>query len=163
LEQFVAILGASELTYMEARKSQNEQDWIRANEGALHYFGGNTSALIPDNTRTAVSRSDPYEPGLNQAFDDFALHYGLVILPTRVRRPRDKAFLEGAARLVYQRISARLRGKVFFSLAQVNAAIRNFWKSTIAAPSAAFPIAGGNYSSGRRPTPCVLCPHSPSC
>jgi transposase len=124
LEQFVAILGASELTYVEARESQNEQDWIRANEAALHYFGGSTSALIPDNLKTAVIRSDPYEPGLNPVFDDFALHYGLVIMPARVRRPRDKALVEGAVRLVYQRISARLRGKVFFSLAQVNAAIR---------------------------------------
>lgn len=124
LEQFVAILGASELTYVEARESQKEQDWIRANEGALRYFGGTPSALIPDNLKTAVSRSDPYEPGLNPVFEDFARHYAVVIMPARVRRPRDKALVEGAVRLVYQRISARLRGKVFFSLAQVNAAIR---------------------------------------
>ena len=123
LEQFVAILGASELTYVEARESQKEEDWIRANEGALRYFGGSPSAFIPDNTRTAVVRPDPYEPGLNPVFDDFACHYG-VVMPTRVRRPRDKALVENAVRLVYQRISARLRGKVFFSLAQVNAAIR---------------------------------------
>jgi transposase len=124
LEQFVAILGASELTYVEARESQKEEDWIRANEAALRYFGGAPSALIPDNTRTAVVRPDPYEPGLNLAFDDFARHYGAVIMPTRVRRPRDKALVENAVRLVYQRISARLRGKVFFTLAQVNAAVR---------------------------------------
>ncbi len=82
LEQFVAILGASELTYVEARESQREQDWIRANEGALRYFGGSPRALIPDNTKTAVLRSDPYEPGLNPLFDDFARHYGVVIMPT---------------------------------------------------------------------------------
>ena len=63
LEQFVAILGASELTYVEVRESQNEQDWIRANEGALKYFGGATSALIPDNLKTGVIRPDPYETG----------------------------------------------------------------------------------------------------
>jgi transposase len=124
LEQFVAILGASELTYVEARESQNEEDWIRANEGALRYFGGSPSALIPDNTKTAVLRPDPYEPGLNPVFDDFAHHYGVAIVPTRVRRPRDKALVENAVRLVYQRISVRLRGKVFFALVQINAAIR---------------------------------------
>jgi len=124
LEQFVAILGASELTYVEVRESQDEQDWIRANEGALKYFGGATSALIPDNLKTGVIHPDPYEPGLNPVFDDFAHHYGVVIMPTRVRRPRDKALVEGAVRLVYQRISARLRGKVFYSLGQVNTAIR---------------------------------------
>jgi transposase len=124
LDQFVAILGASELTYVEARESQEEAQWIRANEGAFRYFGGVTSALIPDNLKTAVIRSDPYEPGLNPVFEDFAHHYGVVIMPTRVRRPRDKALVEGAVRLVYQRISARLRGQVFHSLVQVNAAIR---------------------------------------
>ena len=124
LELFVAILGASQLTYVEVRESQQEADWIRANEGALRYFGGSTEALIPDNTKTAVARSDPYEPGLNPVFEEFALHYGLVVMPTRVRRPRDKALVENAVRLVYQRISCRLQGQVFFSLAELNAAVR---------------------------------------
>ncbi len=92
LEQFVAILGASQLTYVEARESQKEEDWIRANEGAMRYFGGSTEALIPDNTRTAVSHADRYEPGINPVFDDFARHYGLVVMPTRVRHPRDKGY-----------------------------------------------------------------------
>ena len=82
------------------------------------------SAVIPDNTRTAVIAADPYEPGLNPVFDEFARHYGLVIVPARVRKARDKALVENAVRLVYQRISARLRGKVFFSLAELNASIR---------------------------------------
>lgn len=124
LEQFVAVLGASQLTYVEAHESQEEQEWIRANEGALHYFEGSPRAFIPDNLKTAVTRPDPYEPGLNLLFDDFAHHYDVVIMPTRVRRPRDKALVEGAVRLVYQRISAPLRGKTFFSLAELNAAIR---------------------------------------
>lgn len=124
LEQFVAILGASQLTYVEARESQKADEWIRANEGALKYFGGSTEALIPDNTATAVSHPDRYEPGINPVFDDFACHYGVVIMPTRVRRPRDKALVEGAVNLVYQRISCRLAGRVFHSLAEVNAAIR---------------------------------------
>jgi hypothetical protein len=75
LEQFVAILGASELTYVEARESQQEEDWHRAYEGALWYWGGCPTAAIPDNCKTAVSRTDPYEPGLNPVFDDFAHHY----------------------------------------------------------------------------------------
>jgi transposase len=124
LEQFVAILGASELTYVEARENQQQDNWIRANEAALRYFQGVPSALIPDNTRTAVSAADLYEPGLNPVFEEFAQHYGLVIVPARVRKARDKALVENAVRLVYQRISARLRGKVFFSLCELNAAIR---------------------------------------
>lgn len=80
--------------------------------------------MIPDNTLTAVSHPDRYEPGINPVFDDFACHYGLVIMPARVRHPRDKALVEGAVKLVYQRISSRLSGRVFYSLAEVNAAIR---------------------------------------
>ena len=67
LEQFVAILGASELTYVEARESQGEDDWIRANEAAMWYWGGSSTAVIPDNTKTAVTRTDPYEPGLTES------------------------------------------------------------------------------------------------
>jgi transposase len=78
VEQFVAILGASELTYVEARESQKEEDWIRANEAALWYWEGCPAAIIPDNCRTAVVRPDPYEPGLNAVFDDFASHYGAI-------------------------------------------------------------------------------------
>lgn len=140
LEQFVAILGASELTYVEARESQGEEDWIRANEGALWYWGGSSTAVIPDNTKTAVARTDPYEPGLNPIFDDFARHYGLVIVPARIRRARDKALVENAVRLVYQRISCRLRGKVFHSLREVNEAIRALLEEHNNRPFSRLPI-----------------------
>jgi transposase len=116
LELFVAILGASELSYVEARESQQQEDWIRGNEGALRYFEGSPMAIIPDNPKTAVSKVDPYEPGINPVFDDFARHYGLVIMPARARKPRDKALVENAVRLVYQRISVHLSGKRFFCL-----------------------------------------------
>jgi transposase len=139
LEQFVAILGASELTYVEARESQKEEDWIRANEGALKYFGGSPQALIPDNTATAVSHPDRYEPGINPVFDDFARHYGVVIMPTRVGHPRDKALAEGAVNLVYQRISCRLAGKVYHSLAEVNAAIHELLDAHNAKPFSRLP------------------------
>ena len=83
VETFVATLGASELTYVEARATQQGEDWIRSNERALRYCGGGTEVMIPDNLRSAVSRSDPYEPGINPQFDAFAQHYGVVIMPAR--------------------------------------------------------------------------------
>jgi transposase len=123
LDLFVSILGASELTYVEARESQREEDWIRANEEAMWYWEGVPCALIPDCTKTAVARVDPFEPGINPVFDDFAAHYGLVIVPARARHPRDKALVENAVRLVYQRISVHLNGIAFYSLKEVNEAI----------------------------------------
>jgi len=123
VEVFVAILGASELTYVEASESQQKQEWIRSNERALWYFDGAPEALVPDSLKSAVTETDPYEPGINPLFDDFAAHYGLVIVPARVRKARDKALVENAVRLVYQRIYARLRNRTFYSLKELNEAI----------------------------------------
>lgn len=123
MEVFVAILGSSDLTYAEATPSQEKDEWIRSNERAFWYFGGVSAALISDNLRSAVSRSNRYEPEINPTFDDFAEHYGTVIIPTRVREARDKALVENAVRLVYQRIYAPLRNRVFYSLEELNEAI----------------------------------------
>jgi transposase len=124
VEVFVAILGASELTYVEATESQGTEDWVLSNDRALRFFDGVPQVLISDNLRSAVSRSDPYEPGINLTFDDFADHYGVVIMPARVRKARDKALVENAVRLVYQRIYAPLRDRKFLTLAELNEAIR---------------------------------------
>ena len=123
VEVFVAILGASELTYVEATPSQEKREWIRSNERAFWWFDGVTAAVVPDNLRSAVSHANYYEPGINPSFDDFATHYGTVIIPTRVREARDKALAENAVRLTYQRIYAPLRNRVFYSLEELNEAI----------------------------------------
>lgn len=125
VEVFVAILGASQLTYVEASASQKSEDWIRSNERAFLYFGGVTQAIVPDNLKAGVTRSSRYEPGINVMYDDFATHYDTVIIPARVRRPQDKALVENAIRLVYQRIYAPLRSRTFYSLAELNEAIRD--------------------------------------
>jgi transposase len=103
--------------------SQKSEDWIRSNERAFIYFGGVTQAIVPDNLKSGVTRSNRYEPGINIMFDDFAEHYETAILPARVRRPKDKALVENAVALVYQRIYAPLRNKAFSSLAELNVAI----------------------------------------
>jgi transposase len=128
VEVFVAILGASELTYVEATESQKQEEWIRSNERALWYFGGCPQALVPDNVKSAVTRPDRYEPGINPTFDDFASHYGVVIVPARVRKARDKALVENAIRLVYQRIYARLEDS-YSSLSRLNEEIGDLLKA----------------------------------
>jgi len=79
-EVFVAILGASQLTYIEASMSQQKEDLILSCENALHYIGGVPQAIVPDNLKSAVTKSDKYEPTLNEAFKDFTLHYGYNFL-----------------------------------------------------------------------------------
>lgn len=120
---FVAVLGASNYTYAEATFSQSLPDWLGAHVRALEYFGGAPRAVVPDNLKSAVKKAHRYEPDLNPAYQEFAEHYGLAILPARVRRPRDKAKVEAGVLVVERWILARLRHRTFFSLAELNAVI----------------------------------------
>lgn len=122
-EVFVAILGASQLTYVEATYSQQKEDFITACENALYYFGGVPSAIVPDNLKSAVIKSSKYEPTLNETFADFAEHYQTALLPARAYRPRDKSLVEGAVKIMYTRIYAALHNKTFFSLEELNHAV----------------------------------------
>jgi len=122
-EIFVTIMGASQLIYVEAVKSQQLEDWIWANENAWRYYGGATRGICPDNLKSAVTKACNYEPLLNETYYDLARHYNTVILPTRPAKPKDKSLVENAVRLVYQRIFAKLRNQTFFSLQELNQAI----------------------------------------
>ena len=122
-EVYIAILGASQLTYAEGSVSQRQEEFVRSTERALRYFGGVPRALVPDNLKRAVTRASKYEPALNPLFDDFSEHYRTTIIPARAYRPKDKALAENAVKLAYQRIFAPLHDKRFNSLADLNMAI----------------------------------------
>ena len=124
VEVFVAILGASQLTYVEAVMTQQKEDFIFACENALHYCNGVPAAIVPDNLKSAVTKSSKYEPTLNETFADFAEHYGTTILPARAYRPRDKALVENAVRIIYTRIYVKVKRGEYFTLEELNAAIR---------------------------------------
>ena len=96
---------------------------MEACENALHYYGGVPQAIVPDNLKSAVKKSSKYEPVLNETFADFAEHYGTTILPARAYRPRDKALVEGAVKIIYTRIYAKIMKENYFSLEELNAAI----------------------------------------
>jgi len=123
VEVFVAILASSQLTYVEASYSQQKENWISLNENALLYYGGVPQAIVPDNLKSGVTKACKYEPVINETYNDFARHYDTVILPTRPASPKDKAFVENAVNIVYQRIYAPLRNIVFFSINELNEAI----------------------------------------
>ena len=122
-EVFVAILGASQYTYVEAVRSQQKDQWICANRNALEYFGGVPASIMPDCLKSGVTTGDKYEPEINYEFADFALHYGTVITPARPYCPRDKALVEGAVNIMYTRIFAPLRDRDFTSLQALNDAM----------------------------------------
>ena len=121
---FVAVLGASNYTYCEATWSQSLPDWIGSHVRMLDAFGAAPVMLVPDNLKSGVARACRYEPELNPTYLDFARHYGIAVVPARAGKPRDKAKVEGGVLLVERWILARLRNRTFFSLAELNEAIR---------------------------------------
>ena len=122
-EVFVAILGKSQMTYVEASDSQKKQDFIKSVENAFWYFGGVPRAVVPDNLKSAVTKPCKYAPQINEEFQKFALHYDTTILPARSRKPQDKSLVENVIRIIYTRIYAKLRGRIFFSMTELNEAI----------------------------------------
>jgi transposase len=124
VEVFVAILGASQLTYVEAVESQSLEDFILCSENALHFFGGAPSAIVPDNLKSAVTKTSKYEPQINENFEAFADHYGMSVVPARAYKPKDKALVEGAVKITYNRIYTNVREQKFTSLEMLNANIR---------------------------------------
>jgi transposase len=121
---FVAALGASNLTYAEAWWSEGLADWLGCHVNAFAFFGGVPRQLVCDNLKAGVITSSRYEPGINRSYQDLATHYGTAVVPTRVRKPRDKAKVEVAVQVVQRWVLPRLRHRQFFSLVTLNAAIR---------------------------------------
>ncbi len=125
VEIFIAVLGASQYTYVEAVASQKKHDWIKANQHALYYFGGVPQAIVPDCLKSAIHKSNTYEPDINPEYADFARHFQTTILPARPSHPKDKALVEGAVRIVYSRIYAAIRNQLFHSIDELNKTIRS--------------------------------------
>lgn len=128
IEVFVAILGCSLLTYVEAVESQCKEDFISACEHALYYYGGVPQAIVPDNLKSAVTKASRYDPVLNQEFERFAEHYGIVGFPARSGKPKDKSAVENAVKLTYKDIFPALEGLHCPDVSSLNMAIRSALK-----------------------------------
>jgi len=124
VEIFVAILGSSQLTYVEASSSQVKENFISSCENALHYFQGVPQAIVPDNLKSAVTKSDKYEPTLNEMFRDFVGHYNMTALPAGPYKPKHKALVEGAVKIIYRTIYATINEKTHHSMEELNNAIK---------------------------------------
>jgi transposase len=110
---FVAVLGASNRTFAQARWTQGLPDWIGAHIDALADLGGVPKSIVCDNLKAGVTVACRYEPGINRTYQELAEHYGTVILPARPRKPRDKAKVEAAVLIVERYVLARLRNRRF--------------------------------------------------
>jgi len=122
---FVAALGASSLTYAEATFTQTLPDWIGSHTRAFGFYGGVPAMVVSDNLKSGITKACFYEPGVNRAYAEMAVHYDTAIVPARPRKPRDKAKVEVAVQVATRWIIAKLRNIRFFSLVELNAAIRD--------------------------------------
>ena len=122
---FVGVMSYSQYTYVEAFVNERQAAWTAAHVHMFQYFGGVPQILVPDNCSTAVNHgNDWYTQELNIVYHELAEHYGTAIVPARIRKPRDKPNAEGSVKTVSTWIIAALRNETFFSLAELNEAIR---------------------------------------
>jgi len=120
----VAVLGFSNKTFAEAFANEQLEQWIAGHCHAFAYFGGPARVLVPDNPKTAVIRPCRYEPVLHRSYLEMAEHYGTVVLPARVKKPRDKAKVETGVQIAERQLLAPLRDQRFFSVSELNQALR---------------------------------------
>ena len=134
VELYVAVLGASNYTYVEAARTQQLADFVMSTIRALEYFGGVPEVLVPDQLRSAVSGPHRHDPVLNPTYAEMAAHYGTVVIPARPGKPRDKAKVEGGVLIAQRWIVACLRNRKFFSLDELNEAIAELLERLNARP-----------------------------
>lgn len=122
---FVAVLPFSQYAYVEAYLNMNQESWIHAHVNMYRFFGGATKILIPDNLKTGVAKADWYSPEINKTYREMAEHYQTAVIPARVRRPKDKPSVEATVGIISTRIIAALRNLKFFTITELNRAIRD--------------------------------------
>jgi transposase len=121
---FVAVLGGSNYTYVEATADQSLASWTGSHARSFEYFGGVPERVVPDNLKSGVNKACRYEPDINPTYREMGAYYQTVIMPARVRHPQDKAKVESGVLVVERWILAALRNRKFFSLGELNEAIR---------------------------------------
>ena len=121
---FVAALPYSGYAYAEAFLSQNQEAWIAAHVNAYNFFGGVARILVPDNLKTGVIKNTRAETVINKTYQDMSEHYGTAIIPARVRKPKDKAAVEGAVGNISAFVLAAIRNQQVFTLKELNGIIR---------------------------------------
>ena len=120
---FVSTMGSSQMVYARACHGEDLRSWLEAHVLAFEFYGALPMVLVPDNLKSGVTKACYYDPTINQAYAELARFYELTVLPTRVRKPRDKAKVENGVQQVERWVLAPLRDRIFFSLSELNEAI----------------------------------------
>lgn len=154
---FVGALGASGYAYAEATRTASLPDWLGSHVRMLEYYGASPTILVPDNPRVGVSKADRYEPQLQRSYEEMAGHFGIAVIPARPFRPRDKPKAELTVLLVCRWVLARLRHQRFFSLEELNEAIRPLLKELNERPFQKLPARAAQCSRRSIARRCARC------
>ncbi len=120
---FVCTLGASNYTFARLFWNETSESWCNGHALAFEFFQGCTEIIVPDNPKPVVTKASPYEPDINPSFAQMAAHFGVAVIPARVKHPKDKAAVESAVGFATRVILAVLRKRTFFNLAEANEAV----------------------------------------
>ena len=131
---FVATLGYSSYTYVEATEDQKLPNWIASHRRAFEFFGAVPRMVVPDNLKAAVTKAHRYDPEVNRTYQELAVHYDTAVHPARTRAPKDKAKVEFSVKLASMWILARLRKITFFSIEELNRQIAPLLKELNSKP-----------------------------
>lgn len=126
VEIFVTTLPASDYPFAMAVETQRVEDFVKCTQRALAFYGGVPEIIVTDNLKSSIIKSDRYQPEPNKVFEDMCNHYGAVLISTRSAKPKDKALVEDQVKLIYRRVYAALRNRVFFSIEELNEAISEY-------------------------------------
>lgn len=131
---FVSVLPCSQLIYAEVFRNEKLPSWIGGHISSFHYFGGVPKSLVPDNLKTGINKPNFYEPSLNRSYQEMAEYYGTVILPARIRKPKDKAAVENSVKIASQRILGKLRNQHFHTFYELQVAVAEALEKINSAP-----------------------------
>jgi transposase len=123
-ELFVGVLCSSRYTFAEFTMSQKSEDFLSSHVRMFEFFGGCSQVVSPDNLKSAVTKAHRYDPVLNPAYTKLAAHYGIAVVPARVKRPQDKAIVERTIQIFQRWFFMRVRHRSFTSLVELNQCLK---------------------------------------
>lgn len=131
---FVAVLPCSQIIFAEPFRDEKLPSWIAGHVHAFQFLGGIPKTLVPDNLKSGVKRADFYEPDLNATYQEMAAYYGTIILPARIRKPKDKASVENAVLIASRKILANMRNAQILSFADLQQHVKEALEQVNSAP-----------------------------
>ncbi len=118
LYAFLLTLSHSRHQFLYPTLAEDSAAWLDGHVAAFTFLGGVPRRVVLDNLTAGIAHADRYDPRVNRAYGELARHYGFLVDPTRVARPKDKPRVE---RQVQYARESFFRGRALGALATMRA------------------------------------------